>query len=598
MLSPKLKADIKKLWDKFWSGGIANPLTAIEQITYLVFLKRLEDLDNQRREEARGISWAQRASSTLHRLNPSRAEAAAAEAAKARGEPEKPIYDSVFPADGGDKFKWSYIKQLPSDERLNHVRGPVFDWLKKIEGAGERMQDAVFVIPSANLLQSATEIIDQIFVPSQNQDTLGDIYEFLLSEIAEAGKNGQFRTPRHIIRAMCDLVDPRIGERICDPACGTAGFLVNAYQHILKRNTSAETLEFEADGTPLNAYGDLLSHDQHVELMKNHFHGFDFDRTMVRLGWMNLILHGMENPSVNYADALGSRFNERLTANGGPEGDYDVVLANPPFTGSIDKEDIGKSLSGLGTTKTELLFVELILQLLRVGGRAAVIVPEGVLFGSTGAHKALRQKLVTENQLEAVISLPGGVFQPYTGVKTSILVFTKGGKTDEVWFYEVAADGFSLNARRAPQPEQNDLWDAVLKFSLRQAACQMPTPAFLAEGARSEWQSLDAATRAVRVAQPIIATETRTGSDGESFELPLFKGLQTSDGSEPKEWTATAEQIASNDYNLSSGLYKVFAQATAVHRPPAELIRELQVLEEKIQTGLSSLLDLVGAGDE
>ncbi|HKP04750.1 MAG TPA: class I SAM-dependent DNA methyltransferase [Chthoniobacterales bacterium] len=574
MLSPKLKTDIKKLWDKFWSGGIANPLTAIEQITYLVFLKRLEDLDNQRVEETFKKAASQAVlSDALRRM-----------------------LSHVFRSVETENFRWSYIKQLPSEERLNHVRGPVFDWLKKIEGAGDRMRDAVFVIPSANLLQSAIEIIDHIFVPSQNQDTLGDIYEFLLSEIAEAGKNGQFRTPRHIIRAMCDLVDPRIGERICDPACGTAGFLVNAYQHILKRHTNRETLEFEADGTPLNAYGDLLSRDQHVELMQNHFHGFDFDRTMVRLGWMNLVLHGMENPKISYADSLGSRFNNDLKVNGGYEGDYDVILANPPFTGSIDKEDIGRSLADLGSAKTELLFVELILQLLRVGGRAAVIVPEGVLFGSTGAHKILREKLVTENQLEAVISLPGGVFQPYTGVKTSILVFTKGGKTDEVWFYEVAADGFSLNARRSPQPEQNDLWDMVLKFSLRQDAhAPQPRPVFLNDSAWDEWRSIDAATRAKRLAQPVIRTETRTSSDGESFEVSLFKGLQTLDGSEPKEWTATAKQIASNDYNLTSGRYKVFAESSATHRAPAEIIRELQSLEGKIQSGLESLLAMVEA---
>ena len=580
MLSPKLKADIKKLWDKFWSGGIANPLTAIEQITYLVFLKRLEDLDNQRVQEAARAATGMGHAESL--AGPSWSQ---------------PAGPTIFSTPDADKFRWSYIKQLPSDERLNHVRGPVFDWLKTIEGAGERMRDAVFVIPSANLLQSAIEIIDQIFVPSQNQDTLGDIYEFLLSEIAEAGKNGQFRTPRHIIRAMCDLIDPRIHERICDPACGTAGFLVNAYQHILKRHTSRETLEFEADGTPLNAYGDMLSREQHVALMQNHFHGFDFDRTMVRLGWMNLVLHGMENPKVNYADSLGSRFNKMLVVNGGPEGEYDVVLANPPFTGSIDKEDIGESLRRLGTAKTELLFVELILQLLRPGGRAAVILPEGVLFGSTGAHKTLREKLVTENQLEAVISLPGGVFQPYTGVKTSILVFTKGGKTDEVWFYEVAADGFSLNARRTPQPEQNDLWDMVLKFSLRQnARAPHPPPTFLSKSQWDEWKSVDAAMRATRVTQPIIETETVWSKDGEKFELPLFKDLQALDGSEPKEWTATAEQIASNDYNLTSGRYKVFAESTALHRAPAEIIRELQGLEDKIQSGLVDLLAMVEEG--
>ena len=270
MLSPKLKDRIRELWNRFWSGGIANPLTAIEQITYLVFLKRLEDLDDQRAREA-------------------------SEAGRE--------YKSIFSPDG-EAYRWRNIKQLHGDELLNHVRGPVFEWLKTIEGAKERMRDAIFVIPSANLLRGAIDTIDKLFVPSRNQDTLGDIYEYLLSEIAEAGKNGQFRTPRHIIRVMCDLVNPQFGERICDPACGTGGFLVNTYQHILKNYTSADVLEFEADGSPLNLIGDQLNSEQHDELRRNHLYGFDFDRTMVRLGWMNMILHGLENPQVAYYDTL------------------------------------------------------------------------------------------------------------------------------------------------------------------------------------------------------------------------------------------------------------------------------------------------------
>jgi type I restriction enzyme M protein len=580
MLSPKLKADIKGLWDRFRSGGIANPLTAIEQITYLVFLKRLEDLDDHHVGEA---ARAATGTGDTESLN------LAVHTGKGL------IFGvSIFSAEGAEKFRWSHIKQLSGDELLHHVRGPVFDWLKQVEGAGDRMRDAVFVIPTASLLQSAIEIIDQVFAPSQSQDTLGDIYEFLLSEVTEPGKNGQFRTPRHIIRAMCDLVDPGIDEQICDPACGTAGFLVNAYQHILQRHTTRGKLEFEADGAPLNAHGDLLSPEERAALVQNHFHGFDFDRTMVRLGWMNLVLHGMENPKVNYADSLGSRFNETLTVNRGPEGNYDVVLTNPPFTRSIDKEDIGQSLADLGSAKTELLFLELILQLLCDGGRAAVIVPDGVLFGSTGAHRTLRQKLVTENQLQAVISLPGGVFQPYTGAKTSILVFTKGGRTDEVWFYDVVADGFSLNASRAPQPEHNDLWDLVLKFSIQQSASgPQRVPTFFTESEWNRWKSMDAATRVGLVLQPIISVEMPIANDAESFELPLFKGWRESEASEPKEWTATAEQIASNDYNLTGGRYKIFTESASVHRAPTEIIRELLGLEEKIQTGLESLLTMV-----
>jgi len=216
--------------------------------------------------------------------------------------------------ESGEVFRWSYIKQMPAEERLRHIQGPVFDWLRTLPGAAERMRDAVFVISSPNLLERAIQTIDDLFIPSRNQDTLGDIYEMLLAEIAEAGKNGQFRTPRHIIRAMCDLVDPRPGERICDPACGTGGFLVNAYQHILKTHTSEDILQFEADGSPLYAIGDKLSPGQHHALRSNHFYGWDFDRTMVRLGWMNMIQHGMLDPQINQADTLGSRFNSLLTS--------------------------------------------------------------------------------------------------------------------------------------------------------------------------------------------------------------------------------------------------------------------------------------------
>ncbi|MEH2266300.1 class I SAM-dependent DNA methyltransferase [Nostoc sp.] len=446
MLSPQLKREIRQLWDYFWSGGIANPLAAIEQITYLVFLKRLED------------------------LNP-----------------------NVIP----EECRWSNFKHLSGDALLKRVRGEVFDWLRSLdtddpqaqESEAEssedsadqkmrqkhqgRMSDAVFLIPNATLLRRAIDTIDKLFIPSRNQDTLGDIYEHLLGEIAEAGKNGQFRTPRHIIRVMCDLVNPQWNDRICDPACGTAGFLVNAYQHVIKTHTDPANLVFEGDGTPMNTLegrpfnmvGENLSTEQDKNLRENALYGYDFDKTMVRLGWMNLIQHGIEKPKINYANTLGSAFNQKIQSR--EVGDFSVILANPPFTGSLDKTDIGETLQDLKTNKTELLFIELILQLLIIGGRAAVIVPEGVLFGSTKAHKILREKLVAENTLRGVISLPGGVFQPYTNVKTSILLFNKGGKTDEVWFYEVAKDGETLDAKRTNRPQENDLWDLTLKYRLQ-----------------------------------------------------------------------------------------------------------------------------------
>lgn len=552
MLSPELKTDIRKLWDRFWSGGIANPLTAIEQITYLIFLKQLEDEDNKRRDG-----------------------------------------NSIFDFPNGKTYRWSYIKELPPEKCLNHVRGDVFNWLKNLEGARERMRDAVFVIPNPNLLKGAIDIIDNLFITQRNQDTLGDVYEHLLGEIAEGGKNGQFRTPRHIIRAMCDLVDPQFGERICDPACGTAGFLVNAYLHILKNNTSPELLRFEADGTPINPVigdplGDILTPEQHKELRRNHFYGYDFDSTMVRLGWMNMIEHGMADPQINYADTLGKNFNQKVKS--GEMGNFDVVLANPPFTGSIDKSDIGESFKLFGTTKTELLFLELILQLLREGGRAAVIVPEGVLFGSTKAHKELRRKLVNENQLNAVISLPGGVFQPYTGVKTSILVFVKGGKTENVWFYEVEADGESLDAKRNPRPQQNDLWDMTLKYCLQ---FSQSAPAFVDGDTWRQWIEIESEARSFFYAQPNIAREELENSEGQKLEVALFQGLRGEKLTDSKTWCVTTDELSTNDGNLSAGRYKPLLVTSIQYAPPAQIISELKTLENQIQSRLDLLQSMI-----
>lgn len=573
MLSKSLKASIRELWNHFWAGGIANPLTAIEQITYLVFLKRLEDLDDKRVQED-----------------------------KAAGRP----FNSIYAGEKGETYRWSYIRRLPSEERLAHVRDSVFRWLRTLPDAGDRMQDAVFVIPSANLLQRAIEIIDRLFVTSRNEDTIGDIYEMLLSEIAEAGKNGQFRTPRHIIRAMCDLVDPQFGEKIFDPACGTGGFLINAYQHILKNNTSRESLIFEADGTALNLYGDKLSAEQFTELRRNHLYGFDIDRTMIRLGWMNMKLHGLEDPQVQYADALGSHFYAKIEQE--DVGNYNVALANPPFTGNIDKTDIGKGLQSLGTTKTELLFVDLILDLLQIGGRAAVIVPEGVLFGSTSAHKKLRKKLITENQLDAVISLPGGVFQPYTGVKTSILVFNKGDSTlnkgdstKEVWFYELAADGYTLNAKRDEKPETNDLWDMLLKYCLK---FKRSDPSFVDPDTWNILQDLPPEKRSLSYAQPYFRDELFEVEDNPSEQVSLFNepetekakvfaGLEITDLPEAKDWSISLERLESSDYRLDAGFYKPQSTNITHYDPPQQIIGELLEIEDRIKEGLNRLLKMV-----
>ena len=477
MLSPQLKREIRQLWHYFRSGGIADRLAAIEQITYLVFLKRLDDLQPQ---------------------------------------------DPAIP----EEYRWRNFKHLSGDALLERVRGDVFRWLRSRDTDDPqhqgRMSDAVFLIPNATLLRRAIDTIDKLFIPSRNQDTLGDIYEHLLGEIAEGGKNGLFRTPRHIIRVMCDLVNPQWNDRICDPACGTAGFLVNAYQHILKTHTDPANLVFEGDGTPMNTLegkpfnmvGENLSTQQNKYLRENALYGYDFDKTMVRLGWMNLIQHGIEKPKINYANTLGNTFNEKIQS--GEVGDFSVILANPPFGGSLDKTDIGETLQDLKTNKTELLFIELILQLLTIGGRAAVIVPEAVLFGSTKAHKTLREKLVAENTLRGVISLPGGVFQPYTNVKTSILLFNKGGKTDEVWFYEVAKDGKTLDARRTPRPQENDLWDLTLKYRLQ---FEESAPAFVDGETWKQWQAMEPKRRSVSYARPIIKIETFRSEEPEDREI-------------------------------------------------------------------------------
>lgn len=622
MLSPQLKREIRDLWNYFWSGGIANPLAAIEQITYLVFLKRLED------------------------LNP-----------------------SLIP----EQCRWSNFKHLSGEALFKRVRGEVFEWLRsldtddepvqesEVESSGDdsdeekrekrhgRMSDAVFLIPNATLLRRAIDTIDKLFIPSRNQDTLGDIYEHLLGEIAEAGKNGQFRTPRHIIRVMCDLVNPQWNDRICDPACGTAGFLINAYQHILKTHTDPAGLVFEADGTPFNLDDDVkrmdlvggnLSTEQDKYLRENALYGYDFDKTMVRLGWMNLIQHGIEKPKINYANTLGSAFNQKIQS--GEVGDFSVILANPPFTGSLDKDDIGTTLQDLKTNKTELLFIELILQLLAIGGRAAVIVPEGVLFGSTKAHKALREKLVAENTLRGVISLPGGVFQPYTGVKTSILLFNKGGKTDEVWFYEVAKDGETLDAKRTPRPQENDLWDLTLKYRLQ---FEESAPAFVDGETWKQWQTMEPKRRSVSYARPIIETEIFRSEEPEdseindkikkikaifhlwyktllqiqkqqpinfeklklwlfslgyhflfavvTFPVDIFEGLDTEELTEPKNWSSSTDELSEKDHNLSAGHYKPLTLITENYIPPAQIISELQDLETRIQSKLNSLLLMI-----
>lgn len=429
MLAPELKGKINKLWDKFWAGGLANPLTAIEQISYLIFLKRLEDIDNHEKKRV-----------------------------EAKGEKYKSIFE------GREDCRWSHWKYQNAEQMILHVRDKVFPFLKSIQKGNDgefskQMRDAIFLIPKPSLLQEAVSIIDELNITARNQDTQGDIYEYLLSELNQAGKAGQFRTPRHIIRMMVELVNPQLGEKVCDPACGTAGFLVNSYQHILKVNTTKDLIKYDDEGVPTNLIGDKIADKKHWDLLRMHtFYGYDFDGTMARIASMNMILHGIEHPNIRRFDTLSKAFEHKA--------DYDVILANPPFTGSIDAGDVHDNFK-VGTTKTELLFLELFYNLLNIGGRCAVIVPNGVLFGSSNAHIQIRKLLMEKSQMEAVISMPSGVFKPYSGVGTAVLVFTKGGKTSNVWFYDMKSDGFSLDDKRDFIDGKGDIPDIVEKYKTR-----------------------------------------------------------------------------------------------------------------------------------
>lgn len=421
MLDSELKSKINLLWNKFWSGGISNPLQAIEQMSYLIFMKRLEDEDVAREQNA-----------------------------KLLGEKHQSIFK------GNEDCKWSRWTEMPAEQMLEHVRDHVFPFLRKLNG-GEKsiyskyMKNASFSIPTASLLAEAVKIINDMHIKEQNRDTKGDLYEYILSQLQTAGKNGQFRTPRHVIQMMVGLLNPRYGDKICDPACGTAGFLVSAFEHILKNNTSKDLFQ---EG---NYAGDKLNENQWRILREETLYGYDFDDVMLKISLMNLMMHGINNPNAEQKNTLSKRFDESNC--------YDVILANPPFKGSIDESEIGENFR-TQTKKTELLFLELMYNLLTNSGRCAVIVPDGVLFGNSKAHKAIRQLLMEKCRLDAVISMPSGVFKPYAGVSTAVLSFTKGEPTKDVWFYDMEADGFSLDDKRVII-EQNDIPDILERFKKR-----------------------------------------------------------------------------------------------------------------------------------
>ena len=426
MITGELKNKIDGLWDVFASGGLVNPLEVIEQITYLMFIHDLDDLDNKRAKESAML-----------------------------GLPFESIYaEEVQMGDrviDGMQLKWSVFRDFPSDRMYSIMQEWVFPFIKtlhndKNSAYSKYMDDAIFKIPTPLMLSKVVDSLDNIYElmnEVQSSDVRGDVYEYLLLKISQAGRNGQFRTPRHIIRMMVELVNPTADEVICDPACGTSGFLVAAGEYL--KETRKEEIFYDKQ--------------KKEHYMSHMFYGYDMDRTMLRIGAMNMMTHGIDNPFIEYRDSLSDQNTDKDK--------YTLVLANPPFKGSLDAEIVSEDLLKVcKTKKTELLFLTLFLRILKIGGRCACIVPDGVLFGSSTAHKAIRKEIVENNRLEAVISMPSGVFKPYAGVSTAILIFTKTehGGTDEVWFYDMTADGFSLDDKRT-QVKENDIPDIIERFT-------------------------------------------------------------------------------------------------------------------------------------
>jgi len=493
MITGELKSKVDKIWDTMWSGGVSNPLSVIEQLTYLLFIKRLDELQTLKERKAQRLGQC--------------------------------IDEPVFKPDQ-DHLRWSRFKDAAPEQMFNTVRDEVFPFIKTLGNKGEEdgeggstythhMKDALFMMPTPRVLANVVDQLDSIDM--NDADTKGDLYEYMLGKIASAGQNGQFRTPRHIIKLMVDMTAPTPKDVICDPACGTAGFLVAASEYIQKHYSEA-------------IYKD---EDSRRRFNEATFHGYDFDTTMLRIGSMNMLLHGVENPDISFKDSLAQ-------ADDADEEKYSLILANPPFAGSLDYESTAKDLlQTVKTKKTELLFMALFLRLLKTGGRAAVIVPDGVLFGSSNAHRSLRKMLVEEQKLDAVIAMPSGVFKPYAGVSTAILIFTKtnSGGTDNVWFYNMQADGFSLDDKRSPQPEKTDLPDLLARWENRDA-----------EGERKRTE--------------------------QSFLVPI-------------------KEIAGNDYDLSINRYKEVEHEAVEYDPPEVILGRLAKLEDEISRGRNELEEML-----
>ena len=492
MITGELKHKIDSLWETFWTGGLTNPLSVIEQITYLMFIRDLDDTDNLRGKEALML-----------------------------GLPYKSLFDGEFSVGEkkmpGTQFKWSVFRDLPAANMFEIVQNGVFPFIKNLHADKDSayskyMGDAIFMIPTAQKLSQIVDQMDGIYDSGlTDKDTRGDVYEYLLSKLATAGTNGQFRTPRHIIRMMVELMAPGPDEVICDPACGTSGFLVAAGEYL--REKYKEEIFFNKERKA--HYNNAM------------FTGYDMDRTMLRIGAMNMMTHGVDNPNIEYRDSLSDQNTDT--------GKFSMILANPPFKGSLDYDIVSTDLLKVcKTKKTELLFLARFLRMLKVGGRCACIVPDGVLFGSSTAHKAIRKALVEDNRLEAVISMPSGVFKPYAGVSTGILIFTKTGHggTDKVWFYDMTADGFSLDDKRS-EVKENDIPDIIARFH-------------------------------------DLASEERRERTEKSFFVPK-------------------DEIVDNGYDLSINKYKKTEYKAVEYAPTSQIMAELHELEVAITKGLADL---------
>ena len=511
MITGELKNKIDGLWDIFAAGGVVNPLDVIEQITYLMFIRDLDDTDNLRSREAVMLGLP---------------------------------YQSAFEGDffvgakkmSGSMFKWSEFKHQPAASMFEIVQNGVFPFIKNLHNDKDSayskyMDDAIFKIPTPLLLSKVVDSLDEIYRlmnELQSSDIRGDVYEYLLSKISQSGRIGQFRTPRHIIRMIVDLMAPGADEVICDPACGTSGFLVAAGEYLREHHKDEIFYNKERKAHYNNAM----------------FTGYDMDRTMLRIGAMNMMTHGVDNPNIAYRDSLSDQNTDT--------GKFSMILANPPFKGSLDYDIVSADLLKVcKTKKTELLFLTLFLRMLKVGGRCACIVPDGVLFGSSKAHKDIRRELVENHRLEAVISMPSGVFKPYAGVSTGILIFTKTGHggTDKVWFYDMTADGFSLDDKRT-EIKDNDIPDIIARFRSIHGHCE---------------ERSDVA---------ISFDEENNPRTAKSFFVPKA-------------------EIVENGYDLSINKYKKTEYVAVEYPATSEILADLRALEEKIQMGLRELEGMI-----